>query len=181
MDSITPKPSTKTSFPLGRFAFSLLPLHPESVGRRKTLYKEVVKNQIWTLDQVQGIINVNVPVRCVILKLKNGGLLVNNPIAPTREAIDFMREIERTHGKVKYITLSSLGIEHKGTAGAFSSYFPSSQIYYQPGQYSFPVDLPTQLFFPLGRVVKEIPARASDAPWFDDIDHVCLGPLRPKG
>ena len=44
---------------LGKFAFSLLPLSPESIGRRKTIFKEVVKDQIWTLDQIQGIINVN--------------------------------------------------------------------------------------------------------------------------
>ena len=181
VDSITPESSPSTTFPLGRFAFSLLPLSPESVGRRKTICKEVVKDQIWTLDQVQGIINVNVPVRCVVVKLKDGGLMVNNPVAPTKETVDFVRDIENRHGKVKYITLSSLGIEHKGTAGAFSSFFPSSSVYYQNGHYSFPLNLPTQLFFPWGKIVKEIPERAADAPWYDDLDHHCLGPLRPKG
>ena len=49
----------KQQFNLGKIAFSLVPLSPESVGRRKTILKEIVPGRIWTLDQVQGIINVN--------------------------------------------------------------------------------------------------------------------------
>ena len=107
----TPLKDKKFSFGLGRFAFSGLPLSPESVGRRKTLLTEVVKDSIWTLDQVQGIINVNVPVRCTIIKLSSGGLFVNNPVAPTPECIEYVRSIEAKHGPVKYICLSTLGIE----------------------------------------------------------------------
>lgn len=53
------------SWPLGRFAFSGLPLER---ARRKTLLREVVKGRIWTLDQLQGVVNVNVPVRATIIK-----------------------------------------------------------------------------------------------------------------
>ncbi len=52
--SIVPKYDNKLKFGLGSIAFSLLPLSPESVGRRKTLMTEVVKDKIYTLDQVQG-------------------------------------------------------------------------------------------------------------------------------
>lgn len=52
-------PSKDLKFDLGRIAFSLLPLSPETVGRRKTILTEVVKDEVWTLDQLQGIINVN--------------------------------------------------------------------------------------------------------------------------
>jgi hypothetical protein len=76
-----------------------------------------------------------VPVRCTIIKLSDGGLFINNPVAPTEECIDMMRELEVKHGAVKYITLSSLALEHKGTVGAFSSYFPSSLVYLQPGRW----------------------------------------------
>ena len=48
-----------TQFSLGKIAFSLVPLSPESVGRRKTILTEVVPDKIWTLDQLQGVINVN--------------------------------------------------------------------------------------------------------------------------
>ena len=150
---VIPKSDNNLKFDLGKLAFSFIPLTPESQGRRKTILTEVVKDTIWTLDQLQGVINVNVPVRSTVIKLKEGGLFVNNPVAPTKECISYVKELEKRFGPVKYITLSSLAIEHKGTAGIFSSYFPSSQVYYQPGQYAFPVDLPPQFFFPLGKSI----------------------------
>jgi hypothetical protein len=61
-------------------------------------------------------------VRSTIIKLeKTGGLFVNNPVAPTPECIEYVRRIEKEYGPVKYIALSTLGVEHKGTVGAFSS------------------------------------------------------------
>jgi hypothetical protein len=50
---------SKQQFSLGKIAFSLIPLSPESIGRRKTILTEVVSGKIWTLDQIQGVINVN--------------------------------------------------------------------------------------------------------------------------
>lgn len=120
-------------------------------------------------------------MRCTIIKLSSGGLFINNPVASTVECIDLVRSLESKHGPVKYIALSSLALEHKGTAGAFSSYFPSSSVFVQPGQYSFPLNLPTSFFFPIGKSVQEIPLDSSTAPWRDDIDHAVLGPLRPPG
>lgn len=46
-------------FGLGRVAFSLLPLSPESIGKRKSLREEIIPGKVWTIDQLQGIINVN--------------------------------------------------------------------------------------------------------------------------
>lgn len=47
------------SFGLGRIAFSLVQLTPETTNRRKTILTEAVKGKIWTLDQLQGLFNVN--------------------------------------------------------------------------------------------------------------------------
>lgn len=49
----------RLKFALGSIAFSLLPLTPESVGRRKSILSEIIPHEIWTVDQMQGIINVN--------------------------------------------------------------------------------------------------------------------------
>ena len=92
-----------------------------------------------------------------------------------------MRELESKCGPVKYIVLSSLALEHKGTTGAFAANFPASSVYVQPGQYSFPVNLPVNFFFPFGKKIREIPSNSSEAPWYGDIDHAILGPLRPPG
>ena len=51
-----PTNEKKYVWDLSDLAFSLLPLAPGI--RRRTLIEEVVPNRIWTLDQLQGIINV---------------------------------------------------------------------------------------------------------------------------
>jgi hypothetical protein len=69
-------PSTKdVSWPLGKVAFSLLPLAGTST-RRATVEEEVVKDTIFTYDQIQGVVNVNVPVRQTVVRLKEGGLFI---------------------------------------------------------------------------------------------------------
>ena len=73
------------SWSLGRIAFSLLPLAGSE--RRATLLTEVVPKQVWTFDQIQGVVNVNVPVRMTVIKLESGGLWVHNPVAPTGECL----------------------------------------------------------------------------------------------
>jgi hypothetical protein len=74
-------PSTKdVSWPLGKVAFSLLPLAGTST-RRATVEEEVVKDTIFTYDQIQGVVNVNVPVRQTVVRLKEGGIFVHNPVA----------------------------------------------------------------------------------------------------
>lgn len=113
--------------------------------------------------------------------MKDGGLFISNPVAPTAECIEYVRALESNYGDVKYIVLSSLAIEHKGTSGVFSGFFPKSSVFVQPGQYAFPINLPTFFFYPLGKSVKEIPASSADAPWGDEIDHQILGPLKPPG
>ena len=174
-----PETSDDYKWDLGKVAFSLLPLAPGD--RRRTLMEEVVKDKIWTMDQIQGIINVNVPVRAVIVKLSGGGLFVYNPVAPTKECLKFVRELEAEHGAVRHIVLGSLGLEHKSMAGPFSQYFKNSTVWLQPGQWSFPINLPTSLLgFPSGNRLKEIPAENAGSPWEDDFDHCVLGPLRFK-
>lgn len=169
------------AWPLGSVAFSLLPLFPGS--RRKTLQTTVVKDKIWTHDQAQGIVNVNVPVRQTVIKLKGGGLWVHNPVAPTEEHLAMIRALEAEHGAVKHIVLGTVALEHKvvdstlstweaaaqfllifslspstspslrpqpgpgqALAGPFSSAFPNAAVWLQPGQWSFPIQLPPALF-----------------------------------
>jgi hypothetical protein len=47
-----------------------VPLYPYS--RRRTLRKEVVKDTIWTFDQLQGILYTVVPIRMTVVKLEKG-------------------------------------------------------------------------------------------------------------
>lgn len=47
-----------------------LPLYP--FGERRTIRKEVVRDTIWTFDQLQGIFYVVVPIRMTVVKLEGG-------------------------------------------------------------------------------------------------------------
>jgi len=44
-------------------------------------------------------LNVQVPVRMVVVKLATRGLFVYNPIAATPECLGFMRDLEKMHGR----------------------------------------------------------------------------------
>lgn len=137
-------------------------------------------NGIWTFDQLQGVVNVNVPVRMTVVKVivgfqvflvesyyfiyilnfrnllhsiydstqlspaAGGGLWVHNPLAPTPQLIQQIKLLEQTHGPVRHIVLGTVALEHKATLGPFAQYFSRAAVWIQPGQWSFPVQLPIE-------------------------------------
>lgn len=188
-------------WPLGKVAFSLLPL-AGTYSRRATVEEEVVKDCIWTHDQIQGVVNVNVPVRQVVVKLSEeagGGLWVHNPVAPTPELLSMMKELEAKHGPVRHIVLGTVALEHKATFGPFCSNFPKATVWIQPGQWSFPVNLPPEFLgiTQRGPKFRELPIpnqpssstlfqhfadianinNKNDPEWIVDISYETLGPL----
>jgi len=54
-----PKRDGNLIYGLGKIAFSLFPFSPEASNRRKSILNEVVKDAVWTIDQIQGTLNVN--------------------------------------------------------------------------------------------------------------------------
>jgi hypothetical protein len=151
----------------------LVPLYPH--GRRRTLRQEVVKDTIWTFDQVQGILYVAVPIRMTVVKLKAAGLLIYAPIAPTPECIRLVEELVAEHGDVKYIILPTVsGLEHKVFVGPFARRFPTAQVFVAPNQWSFPLNLPLSwLGFPRQRT-HIIPEDMTKAPFADEFDYAVL-------
>mmetsp|Transcript_31025 Transcript_31025/g.39991 ORF Transcript_31025/g.39991 Transcript_31025/m.39991 type:complete len:481 (+) Transcript_31025:73-1515(+) len=158
----------------------ILPIAPYQ--KRDTLVEEVVKGKIWTFDQVQGILYVIVPIRMTVVKMESGGLFVYAPVAPTEEVIRELRKLEAEHGPVKHIVLPTLGLEHKVFAGPFSQKFPKAEVWYTPGQYSFPFKLPLSwLGFGFNQKVKELPRDGqSTTPFFPEFDYRLIGPLLSK-
>lgn len=154
----------------------IVPLYP--YGKRRTLRKEVVKDTIWTFDQIQGILYVAVPIRMTVVKLDEGGLLVYSPVAPTPECVRLMRELEAQHGGVKYIILpTTSGLEHKVFVGPFARKFPKAKVYVAPDQWSFPLNLPLSwLGFPLGRT-HLLPDDCTQSPFCNEFDYAVLGPV----
>ena len=81
------------------FPFPLGPL-----TERNTIRREIVKDTMWVFEQPQslGFSNVTTNIRMVVIKLKSGGLWVHAPIAPTKECIRLLKELE---SPVEYIIL----------------------------------------------------------------------------
>ncbi|MDZ8053601.1 MAG: DUF4336 domain-containing protein [Aulosira sp. ZfuVER01] len=150
-----------------------VPLYP--YGKRRTVCTEVVKDTIWTFDQLHGILYTIVPIRMTVVKLEAGGLLVYAPVAPTPECIRLIKELVAQYGDVKYIILpTSSGLEHKVFVGPFARQFPQAQVFVAPHQWSFPVNLPLSwLGFPQTRT-QEIPEDNSQVPFSDEFDYAVL-------
>ncbi len=150
-----------------------VPLYP--YGQRRTLRREIVKDTIWTFDQIQGILYTVVPIRMTVVKLSTGGLFVYAPVAPTPECVRLVNELVACHGDVRYIVLpTSSGLEHKVFVGPFARCFPQSQVYVAPHQWSFPLNLPLSwLGFPRSRT-QVLPEDSSQAPFVDDFDYAVL-------
>lgn len=154
----------------------IVPIYP--YGKRRTLRKEIVKDTIWTFDQLQGIFYVVVPIRMTVIKLEPEGLLIYAPVAPTPECLRLVNELVAEHGEVKYILLTTIsGIEHKVFVGPFARCFPSAQVFVAPQHWSFPLNIPLSwLGFPAKRTFV-LPSDSSETPFGDQFDLAVLGPL----
>ena len=153
-----------------------VPIYPYS--KRRTIRREVLPDNIWTFDQLQGIFYVVVPIRMTVVRLEAGGLLVYAPVAPTPQCISLVRELEKQYGEVKYIVLPTIsGLEHKYFVGPFARKFPNATVFVAPNQWSFPVDLPLSwLGFPAKRTLV-LPRDSKQAPFYDEFDYAILGDI----
>jgi hypothetical protein len=194
---MTPQFTNEMSWPLGKVAFSLLPLAGTST-RRATVEDCLVPDQIWTHDQIQGVVNVNVPVRQTVIRLSpeaGGGLWVHNPVAPTPQLLKMMDRLEQQYGPVRHVVLGTVALEHKATFGPFCQSFPNATVWIQPGQWAFPINLPIELsgVTQRGPRLRELPS-STGAPvsigygyyaerdpvpeWAVDLEYETLGPLK---
>ena len=69
----------------------LLPLYP--YGRKRTLVRELIPEQLWSFEQLQGVFYVAVPIRMTVVRVR-GGLMLYSPVAPTREVRQGLKGLE---------------------------------------------------------------------------------------
>ena len=151
----------------------LLPLYP--YGRRRTLFSELIPGQLWSLEQLQGVYYVAVPVRLTVAKVP-GGLMLVNPLPPTSELRLAIAELEQQHGPVRTIVMpTASGLEHKLPLGPLARAFPKADVWVCPGQWSFPITLPSSwLGIPAGRTRVLLD---EGVPHGDVCEWLSLGPL----
>ena len=151
----------------------LLPLYP--YGRKRTIFRELVPNQIWSFEQLQGIYYVAVPVRLLVVRVKNE-LMIINPLPPTDELLRDIDILVKKIGPVKTIVLpTASGLEHKIGLPALARAFPNAKIWVCPGQFSFPFQLPFDwLGIPSDRTNILL---ADGFPYEDFCEWISLGPI----
>ena len=116
----------------------LLPLYP--YGKKHTLFRELIVNQVWSFEQLQGLYYVAVPIRLTVVKV-NGGLMLVNPLPPTKELLKDLSSLQNKYGPVLTIVLpTASGLEHKISLPAMARAFPKADLWVCPGQWSFPLN-----------------------------------------
>ena len=171
--------------------WGILPVGPYKTKPTAPI-ETIVPHTLWTADQIFGILNVQVPLRMTIVKLKLPSrshgttddddtnlpkrmripsqqrylhdndycLFIYNPIAPTRECIRMIQQIEQEEQcHVRHISVGSVALEHKVYAASMGQAFRYSTLWLTPGQYTFPLQIPEApyLGFPTGGRTKMIP------------------------
>ncbi|KAJ8602582.1 hypothetical protein CTAYLR_008759 [Chrysophaeum taylorii] len=159
---------TTTTMALSAEWGGLTPAGPFGRGVRRTLAREV-KPGIWSLEQVQGAIYVHVPVRALIVRLREE-LVCYGAVAPTEEMLELLGEIEQQTQRLSAIVLPSTATEHKLFAIALARRRPDATLYVAPSQFSFPINLPNWVFFPRFTPLLE-------QPWPDEFPFLRLGPF----
>lgn len=106
-----------------------------------------------------------------VIKLKSGRLWIHAPIAPTKECMRLLAEIK---SPVEFIILPTYAYEHKIFVGPFSRKFPNAKVHVAPRQWSWPVNLPPQLFgiFP----DSELKDEDTSTPWAAEIEQKIFSP-----
>ncbi len=151
----------------------LLPLYP--YGRRPTLVRELIPEQLWSFEQLQGVFYVAVPIRMTVARVR-GGLMLYAPVAPTGQVRRALLDLEQRYGPVQSIVLpTASGLEHKLPVPAMARAYPEATVWVTPGQWSFPLNLPASwLGFPRRRtrVLGD-----QGYPHSDELQWLSLGPL----
>ena len=117
------------------------PLYGED--SRETRLREIVPGEVYALEQNLALGPLETPLRCVVVKLKDGTCWVHAPVAPTREFFELTEEI----GKVAHVVVPTYALEHKIFAKAALERWPTAKLWVAPGQFSFPVDVPLATVF----------------------------------
>eukprot|EP00291_Cryptomonas_curvata_P013787 CAMPEP_0172204936 /NCGR_PEP_ID=MMETSP1050-20130122/32291_1 /TAXON_ID=233186 /ORGANISM="Cryptomonas curvata, Strain CCAP979/52" /LENGTH=195 /DNA_ID=CAMNT_0012883667 /DNA_START=302 /DNA_END=886 /DNA_ORIENTATION=- len=127
----------------------------------------IEESDIWMFEQPIGFLNITVNIRMTVIKLRDGSLLVHDPIAPTGECLRQLRAL----GDVRHIVLGTTALEHKFFCRAFADSFPDASLYVCPGVFNYAPPLPANLPCVLNGV--EYPESPRPA-WADEFDHALL-------
>ena len=160
-----------------RFPTLFAPLYGE--GERETVKRQIGEN-IWALEQNLELGPLETPVRCVVVRLRDGTLWCHAPLCPTEEFFELVESCG-SHGldSVAHVVVPTYALEHKVFAKDALMRWPKAELWTAPGQFSFPRRSVSDEFVWGKRVSgilsgSDLTATSSKAPWVDELQYETL-------
>jgi len=163
-----------------KFPTLFAPLYGEA--SRKTIKRslsssnETTTNNIWSLEQNLELGPLQTPLRCTVIKLKDGKLWVHAPLAPTQEFFDLVESCgSGDSNAVAHVVVPTYALEHKVFVKDAMQRWPNAKLWTSPQQFSFPFAVSEEFVF--GKAVDGVLDNndsSLNAPWRDEIDYTTL-------
>lgn len=141
----------------------------------------ITDDNIWGLEQNLELGPLQTPVRCTVIRLKDGTLWVHAPLAPTQEFFDLVESCGNgTRETVAHVVVPTYALEHKVFVKDALQRWPNAQLWTSPGQFSFPFSVSDELIF--GKTVSGVLGSSFSnsynsqnvPPWSDEIEFAIL-------
>ena len=117
------------------------PLYGED--SRETRLSVIVPGEVYALEQNLALGPLETPLRCVVIKLKDGTCWVHAPLAPTGEFFELAESV----GPVAHVVVPTYALEHKIFAKAALERWPEAKLWVAPGQFAFPREVSSAKVF----------------------------------
>ncbi len=161
-----------------KFPTLFAPLYGEAY--RKTIKRSLsttngTATNIWALEQNLELGPLQTPLRCTVVKLKDGKLWVHAPLAPTQEFFDLVEFCgSGDPSAVAHVVVPTYALEHKVFVKDAIQRWPNAKLWTSPQQFSFPFTVSEEFVF--GKAIDGVLDNdsASNAPWRDEIDYSTL-------
>ena len=159
-----------------RFPTLLSPFYGEAT--KETVLRQV-GDGIWAVEQNLEIGPLQTPLRCVVVRLRDGSLWVHAPLAPTEEFFELVEACGNgSTDCVAHVVVPTYALEHKVFVKDALKRWPRACLWTSPGQFSFPVQVPDDVVW--GKEVSgvldgsDIDLATPTNPWSDEIQFETL-------
>ena len=164
---------------LQRFPTLFAPLYGEA--SRETTLRQIGED-MWSIEQNLELGPLQVPIRCVVIRLSDGTLWVHNPLAPTAEFFALVESCaaERdgeAKDMVAHVVVPTYALEHKVFARDALSRWSNAKLWTSPGQFSFPIrSVPDSYIWgrDVSGVLDSVPGAGVLPPWTHEIEYETL-------
>jgi len=169
--------ATTTTTYFQQFPTLFDPLYGSS--SRKTILKSVDTN-IWALEQNLSLGPLETPIRCVVIKLKDGTLWVHAPLAPTIEFFELVESLADDGKGVSHVVIPTYALEHKIFAKDALKRWNKAQLWISPNQFNFPFrNVPNEYVWGRSNVdgvlsSSDTTTEAAQPSWIDEIAYETL-------